>query len=108
MGYHHTGVLEDAISTRIENKSRYESKVVVVIKPNPYPDGRTNAAQVYEWLRHGTKGGKDYVFENKDGERPTATNYPTPIHPFEEHTIIQMRGFLQRYGYERLCEKTKI
>ena len=111
--YEHTGILVDqAIDTKIEKKSRYESKVSIIVKPIPYPnDGHRKkvitATQVYEWLREGTKGGGTYWFVNKDGERPTAYNYPTPAHLFEMHTSIQMKGFIDNLNLKDYARKRK-
>lgn len=101
LSYQHTGILEEAIDVKTEKKSQHESKVSVIVRPYPYPqdhfrtDGKhVTAVDVYQWLREGTKGGDDYWFTNSEGKRPTARNYPTPAHLFEQHTRIQMRGFL--------------
>lgn len=112
LSYEHTGILEGAIDTKIEKKSRYESKVSIIIKPDPYPndghrDKTITATQVYEWLREGTKGGGTYWFRNKDGERPTAYNYPTPAHLFEMHTSLQMKGFIDNLNLKDYARKQK-
>lgn len=113
LSYEHTGILVDrAIDTKIEKKSRYESRVRIIIKPIPYPnDGHrkkvVTATQVYEWLREGTKGGGTYWFKNKDGERPTAHNYPTPAHLFEMHTSLQMKGFINNLNLKDYARKQK-
>lgn len=112
LSYEHTGILEGAIDTKIEKKSRYESKVSVIIKPDPYPndghrDKTITATQVYEWLREGTKGGGEYWFVNKDGKRPTAYNYPTPAHLFEMHTSLQMKGFIDSLNLKDYARKQK-
>ena len=112
LSYEHTGILEGAIDTKIEKKSRYESKVSIVIKPDPYPndghrDETITATQVYEWLREGTNGGGEYWFRNKDGKRPTAYNYPTPAHLFEMHTSLQMKGFIDSLNLKDYARKQK-
>lgn len=112
LSYEHTGTLEGAIDTKIENKSRYESKVSIIIKPIPYPndghrDKTITATQVYEWLREGTRGGGHYWFRNKDGERPTAYNYSTPAHLFEMHTSLQMKGFIDSLNLKDYVRKQK-
>lgn len=112
LSYKHTGILEEAIDTKIEKKSRYESKVSIIIKPKPYPnnghrDKTITATQVYEWLREGTNGGGRYWFRNKDGERPTAYNYPTPAHLFEMHTSLQMKGFINNLNLKDYTRKHK-
>lgn len=112
LSYEHTGILEGAIDTKIEKKSRYESKVSIIVKPDPYPndghrDKTITAAQVYEWLREGTNGGGEYWFVNKDGKRPTAYNYPTPAHLFEMHTSLQMKGFIDSLNLKDYARKQK-
>lgn len=112
LSYEHTGILEGAIDTKIEKKSRYESKVSIIIKPDPYPndghrDKTITATQVYEWLREGTNGGGEYWFVNKDGKRPTAYNYPTPAHLFEMHTSLQMKGFIDSLNLRDYARKQK-
>lgn len=98
--YQHTGILEEAIHAEVEKKNKYECRAVVKISPLLYPedhprkDGPVTAVQVYEWLREGTKGGGEYWFKNKQGQRPTARNYSTPAHLFEMHTSLQMKGFI--------------
>lgn len=101
LSYRHTGTLEEAIHSEIEHKNRYESKIKIVIEGKEYEDsghrknGPVKATQVYKWLKNGTDGGsRAYWFTDKNGDRPDAVNYPTPPHPFEEHTIAQMRSFL--------------
>lgn len=101
LSYIHTGTLEEAIHTEVEQKNKYECRVVVKIRPEPYPvdhprrDNKlVTAVDVYQWLREGTKGGSDYWFTNKQGKRPTAHNYSTPAHLFELHTTLQMKGFI--------------
>lgn len=112
LSYEHTGILEGAIDTKIEKKSRYESKVSIIVKPDPYPndghrDKTITATQVYEWLREGTNGGGEYWFVNKDGKRPTAYNYPTPAHLFEMHTSLQMKGFIDSLNLKDYARKQK-
>lgn len=112
LGYKHTGTLEDAISTKIEHKNLYESRIIVTIKGIPYPNtgnrkDEVTAIDVYKWLKNGTDGGKAYWFTNKDGNRPGAMNYPTPPHPFEEHTIAQMRGFLETLNIKHYARKKR-
>lgn len=112
LSYEHTGILENAIDTKIERKNKYESKVSVIIKPDIYPndghrDEAVKATQVYEWLREGTNGGGTYWFQNKEGKRPTAYNYPTPAHLFEMHTSLQMKGFIDSLDLKTYARKQK-
>ena len=113
LSYEHTGILvNQAIDTKIEKKSRYESKVSIIVKPIPYPnDGHrkkvVTAAQVYEWLREGTRGGGHYWFYNEEAERPTAYNYSTPAHLFEMHTSLQMKGFMQSLDLKKEYKNTR-
>jgi len=86
--YIHTGNFYESIDTEREGK-----KIKIKIKDIKYPNGKSTV-DVYEYLVNGTSGGGKYWFTNKRGERPTAYNYPTPRHEFEEHTMVQMLGFL--------------
>ena len=60
-----------------------------------YDDG-TPATQVYKWLTEGTTPPKNsyYPYDLGDGFTTFYRNYPTSAHLFEEHTTIQMKGFL--------------
>lgn len=114
LSYQHTGTLENSIDTRIERRGKYESRVSVIIKPIVYPqdhprkDGKhVTAVDVYRWLREGTNVNKQYWFQNGNGERPSAYNYPTPAHPFEIHTTLQMKGWLDNLNIKTLARKKK-
>lgn len=113
LGYTHTGTLENAIHSKIEHKNRYESRVKIVVESVEYPDtghrksGPVSTTEVYEWLKNGTTGGGHYWFTNKDGQRPTAYNYPTPAHLFEQHTIVQMKGFLSTLDVKKYSRKKR-
>jgi hypothetical protein len=112
LSYEHTGILEGAIDAKIEKKSKYESRVSIIVKPDPYPnDGHREetitAAQVYEWLREGTNGGGTYWFVGKNGKQPTTYNYPTPAHLFEMHTSLQMKGWLDTLDVKHYIRKKK-
>lgn len=87
--YTHTHTMEEAIKTIIDG----DTVKVVINEATTYEDG-TPATQVYDWLTKGTNGGGYYMFENEDGKKSIAYNYPTPAHLFEEHTKLQMQGFL--------------
>ena len=86
--YIHTGNFYESIETEREGR-----KIKVKIKDIKYPNGKSTT-DVYEYLTKGTSGGGEYWFVNKQGKRPTARNYPTPRHEFEEQTMVQMIGFL--------------
>lgn len=113
LSYQHTGILENAIYTTIEKKSRYQVKAIVKIRPDIYPedhpraDGPITATKVYEWLREGTRGGSTYWFTNKKGETPNAHNYSTPAHLFELHTKLQMEGFLDTLDIKKYIKSRR-
>lgn len=96
------------------NKHKVEEAVHAVIKDTvieieldesiTYDDPRNiSAAKVHDWLSKGTKGDS-----RKKGKKRTAMsgfykdendhwhyNYPTPAHPFKEHTANEMKVFLE-------------
>ena len=91
--YTNTHTLSTAIDVAIE-----DSVVKIIVDENKtYEDDRKiPASKVLKWLSEGTeggsrKGGTGY-YSDENGE--WHYNYPTPAHPFEEHTISQMKGFL--------------
>lgn len=92
MEYEHTGIFLESIDVVIEDRA-----VKVKIRDDKqYPNGKL-PSQVYVYLTKGTTGGGNYYFENPNNEGETllrAYNYPTPAHLFEEHTKVQMKGFL--------------
>lgn len=105
--YVHTNQLVNSIYVE-----KSEGKVMVKVKDNIiYNDGGrkdpVSTAQVYDFLRFGTKGSTehkrssngveyDYVMKSKYyiGKVPVI-NYPTPPHPFEEHTQEAMNGYIE-------------
>ena len=87
--YRHTNTFINAIQTEVEG-----NKIKIVLNDNTYPNGKS-VAEVYKYLTEGTMGGGTYTFMNEKGETKWAYNYPTPAHLFEEHTKIQMQGFLE-------------
>ena len=99
--YKHTNIFVNSIYTEVKNKT-----VMIKIRDEQYPDG-ASTTQVYEWLTKGTEGSdKSYPYikvTGKDATDPNnystgwARNYPTPAHLFEEHTKIQMKGFLENF-----------
>ena len=92
--YVHTGTFLENITTEIEKD---KVKIVILNKKYEQPKERTTT-QVYKFLTEGTKGGGDYAYFNKDGGHPPikfAYNHPTPAHLFEQHTQIQMKGYLE-------------
>lgn len=113
LAYKHQHILENALYVDIDRKSRYESRVVIKVRPDEYPDehnrkgGAVTATQVYDWLAEGTRGGGHYWFTNENGKRPTAYNYPTPKHEFEEHTQLQMKGYLQDLDIKKCKRKRR-
>ena len=86
--YIHTDTFYNSIDVVKEGR-----KLKVKIKDIKYPNGKSTT-DVYEYLINGTPGGGKYWFTAKNGKRPTAYNYPTPRHEFEEHTMMQMLGYL--------------
>lgn len=99
--YKHTNIFINSIYTEVDNKT-----VKIKIRDEKYPDG-ASTTQVYEWLTKGTMGSeKSYPYIKTTGNNTGdpnnystgwAPNYPTPAHLFEEHTKIQMQGFLENF-----------
>jgi hypothetical protein len=93
--YTNTHTLEAASHAIIE-----EPYVKIVIDDSiTYEDDNreVNAWQVYEWLTKGTNPDKNsmYVAINKRTQKEELyRNVPTPKHPIEELTTVDMRGFL--------------
>lgn len=97
--YEHTGKFLESIHAVIEkDKGIGRNRVRIEIDELTYPDGRKTTVDIHEYLTEGTKGdGKItgyYSFDNGN-TRPSTYNYPTPKHDFEEHTMLQMLGFLE-------------
>ena len=93
--YEHTGKFLESIYVVIDG-----NKVQVRQRELTYPSysGKkrdVTTSDVYEWLTKGTNGGGHYRFRNTSGYSKTAYNYPTPRHEFEEHTMVQMLGYLE-------------
>lgn len=96
--YRHTNIFANSIYTKIDGRT-----IKVMIKDEKYPNG-ASTTQVYKWLTEGTKGSKkSYPYIKHSGNDKSdpnsystgwARNYPTPAHLFEQHTKIQMKGFL--------------
>ena len=95
--YVHTDTFIENIGVEIEEKNLSESKVKIILNDEVYPNKRT-VSQVHEYLTKGTTGSdKTYKFyDEMDPIRPwkTAKSHDTPIHNFESHTQLQMKGFL--------------
>lgn len=94
--YRHTGIFLNSIYAKIKDHT-----VKIMIRNEKYPDG-TSTLKVYRWLTQGTKGGeengKPYPYTKKQGDNYNtgwSRNFATPAHLFEEHTKLQMRGFLE-------------
>ena len=101
--YIHTDTLINNIhteTTKIESgKYKIEAKV-------------RSISDVYDFLRFGTKGSLhhkisfdngrkfDYYYKDYDGSFYPAINYPTRPHPFEEHTLEQINGYIDSLGKE--------
>lgn len=88
---------DDTISVMIRNVE-YDTGEVTSNKPKSTVD-------VHTFLTEGTVGGGEYPYQAPDGKIKYARNYPTPVHQFEDHTIAQMRGFLD--GLENDIQKGK-
>lgn len=92
--YHHTGTFADSVKSVIDG-----STVKIIIEDKLYEDG-VSTTQVHEWLTKGTTDTprkKSYPYVKKQGDSYSAewASYnPTPKHYFEEHTLEQMKGFL--------------
>lgn len=104
--YTHEHKLEEAVNTIIDGKT----VKVVIDKSKTYNDG-TPVTQVYEWLTKGTTPPRHSYYTSGDTKLYLRNgrlvqgllwyrNYPTPAHLFEEHTSIQMRGFLDSLSNE--------
>lgn len=97
--YTNTPILEDAVDTVIEG-----NYVKIVIDKSVVIDGDRNvdAEKLLKWLSEGTKGGSRKESKNKNPSAGHYTddkgnwhyNYPTPPHPFEEHTANDMKSLL--------------
>lgn len=93
--YEHTDTFLNSIYVDIESNA-----VKVKIDNTTYPQiSARTTEQVYKYLTEGTNGGGTYNYwdENENIINPVKSgyNYPTPKHDFEEHTIMQMKGFMQ-------------
>lgn len=96
--YESTNTFLDSLYTEVEDISDTTSVITVMIANKVYPDSLNNKStiDVHTYLTEGTNGGeKKYAYKNKDGEITYAHNYPTPRHDFENHTIVQIQGFLE-------------
>lgn len=94
MPYHHTGLFAGSVKAVIDGNA-----VKVVIEDKAYDDGATTE-QVYDWLTKGTTLNpkkNSYPYVRKQGSNYStgwATYNSTPKHPFEQHTLNEMAGFL--------------
>lgn len=97
--YTHEHKLEEAINTIIDGKT----VKVVIDESKTYDDG-TPVTQVYEWLTRGTNPPKNswyrHDLDSNEGTWTFYRNYPTPAHLFEEHTNVQMQGFVDSLANE--------
>lgn len=105
--YVHTDLFLDSIYVEIE-----DDKVQIKIENNTYDQlsGRTTE-QVHKFLTEGTDGGGKqygvYKYISDNGMIYSAYNYPTPKHNFEEHTQVQMNGFLEDLKNDIENKKTR-
>ena len=92
--YDPTGTFESSIYTKVE-----DNEITVMIEDvpydTPYGEGRSTV-DVHKFLTEGTQvSGTEYPYYEDDADNiEFARNYPTPIHYFEEHTVEQMKGFI--------------
>ena len=100
--YTSTNTFLDSIYTEVEDISPTTSTITIMIEDKPYPDSLTGktAAEIHTYLTEGTNGGGNYPYKNEEDEITYAYNYPTPKHEFEEHTVIQMLGFLDNLEHD--------
>lgn len=90
--YEHTEKFVNSVYTKVEN-----NEIIVMIADIPYDtpyEGGRSTTQVHTFLTEGTSGGGNYPFKTSDSTIQFAPNVPTPKHFFEEHTVEQMRGFI--------------
>lgn len=112
--YEHTGTFVENITVEIEKDSsigRDRVKIALLDATYEQPSERT-VKQVYEFLTEGTKGGGYYKYwpnaNGYSGKRiEYGYNYPTPAHLFEQHTQLQMRGFLESLDPKDYIDKSK-
>lgn len=94
--YISSGTFVDSVYTKVENDAQ-GTVIKVMIKDvpydTPYPEGRSTV-DVHTFLTEGTEGGGEYPYYGPEGQVKFAHNYKTPKHYFEEHTVEQMRGFI--------------
>lgn len=96
--YRHTGIFANSIYTKID-----KNNIKVMIRDEQYSDG-ASTIQVYKWLTEGTEGGNSaYPYIKMQGTSKSdpnnystgwSRNFPTPAHLFEEHTKVQIKGYL--------------
>ena len=91
--YTNTHTLEErAIDTIIDGN--YVKVVVDETVTYDNNDRDVPATKVIKWLKEGTKGRGKKTGYYKDENGDWHYSYPTPVHPFEEHTRNEMLGFL--------------
>lgn len=91
-GYEHENLFYDHIEVKVE-----QDKVQIVVEEANYPNGKSTL-EVHDYLTYGTTPDntkkQEYRFQGDNGNWYTAKNYETPIHPFEDHTMNQMRAYI--------------
>ena len=86
--YRHTGIFANSIYTKVDGQN-----IKVMIRDQKYP-GFASTTEVYKWLTEGTNGSsKAYPYLSENGVK-WSRNFAIPAHLFEEHTKLQMEGFL--------------
>ena len=112
--YEHTGnTFVENIRVEIEDEPGIgRNRVKIVLNNETYEndghrDKDVTVRDVYQWLTEGTNGSGEYWFKNENGKRPTAHYYPTPVHLFEQHTQLQMKGFLESLDVRQFVNKRR-
>ena len=104
--YEHTGIFLDSIHVDIEKE-----KVKIVIDNVYYNQlSHRSTTEVHEFLTEGTDGGGVYDYWDTSDDPlkdpiQRAYNYPTPKHYFEEHTMMEMKGYLASLDISKYVKK---
>lgn len=92
VSYRHTGILARSVDTKIEGNTTR-----IIIKDDEVYENGKKPSEIIEILKNGSNGGGYYPYTKKtkgnNDSDEWAYNYPTPKHPFEEHTRNEMEVF---------------
>lgn len=91
---HEPGIGRDRVKIVFDEDKAYPATYTTDEEGRLIPQQKT-VRDVYEYLTEGTAGGGYYYFQGSDGDLIRSYNYPTPPHNFEEHTKLDMKGFLE-------------